>query len=68
MTWQRSDWLVVLCGRESRLHGEAASGSCIVRGKHGLHAKGGCGFYAKRRTVRHGNRTQTYSSKTSVTL
>ena len=27
MTWRKSDWLIVLRGRESRLHGEAASGS-----------------------------------------
>ena len=26
-TWRQSDWLIVLGGRESRLHGEAASGS-----------------------------------------
>jgi integrase len=25
MTWWKSDWLILLCGRESRLHGEAAS-------------------------------------------
>ena len=25
MAWRKSDWLIVLCGRESRLHGEAAS-------------------------------------------
>jgi len=25
MAWRKSDWLIVLCGRESRLQGEAAS-------------------------------------------
>jgi hypothetical protein len=65
MTWRKSDWLVVLRGRESRPHGEAASGSRIVRGKHGLHPMGDTAFYAKRRTARHGNGTRTHSSEGS---
>jgi hypothetical protein len=47
MTWRKSDWLIVLRGRENRLHGEAASGSRIVRGTHGLHARGGYGLLCK---------------------
>jgi hypothetical protein len=47
MAWRKSDWLIVLRGRESRLPGEAASGSRIVRGQHGLHAMGGYGLLCK---------------------
>jgi len=49
MTWWKSDWLIVLRGRESRLHGEAASRSRIVHGKHGLHTMGGYGPLCKER-------------------
>lgn len=52
MTWWQSDWLIVLGGRESRLHGEAASGSRIVRGKHGLHSMGGYGLLCKEKDRR----------------
>jgi hypothetical protein len=44
MTWRKSDWLIVLGGRESRPHGEAASGRGDVRRKHGLHSTGGFGL------------------------
>jgi hypothetical protein len=44
MTWRQSDWLIVLGGRESRLHGEAASGRGVVRRKHGLHTTGEFGL------------------------
>jgi hypothetical protein len=44
MTWRQSDWLIVLGGRESRLHGEAASGRGVVRRIHGLHTTGGFGL------------------------
>jgi len=47
MTGRKSDWPIVLCGRESRLHGEAASRSWTVRRKHGLHSKGGFGLLCK---------------------
>jgi hypothetical protein len=43
MTWRKSDGLIVLRGRESRLHGEAASRDGRVLGKHELHAVGGDG-------------------------
>jgi hypothetical protein len=47
MTWRKSDWLIVLRGRESRLQGEAASRECRVLGKHELHAVGGYGLLCK---------------------
>lgn len=47
MAWRKSDWLIVLRGRESRSHGEAASGDGIVLGKHKLHTKGGDGLLCK---------------------
>ena len=37
MTCGQSDWLKVLCGGESPLLGEAASGSRSVLGKHEPH-------------------------------
>jgi hypothetical protein len=47
MTWRKSDWLIVLRGRESRLHGEAASRDGRVLGKHELHPAGGYGLLGK---------------------
>jgi hypothetical protein len=47
MTWRKSDWLIVLRGRESRLHGEAASRDGRVLGKHALHTAGGYGLLCK---------------------
>jgi hypothetical protein len=38
MTHRQSDWLIVLCGGESPLHGEAASGSRSVLGRHEPHS------------------------------
>jgi hypothetical protein len=49
MVCRKSDWLIVLRGRESRPHGEAASKGWAVRGRHGLHAKGGHGPLSKER-------------------
>ena len=66
MTWRKSDWLIVLRGRESRLHGEAASGNGVVRGQHERHAMDERAFYAKRRTACHGNGTRTDSSQSSL--
>ena len=43
MIHRESDWLVVLGGRESLLHGEAASSDGSNQGKHGLHSMGGHG-------------------------
>jgi hypothetical protein len=38
MTHRQSDWLILLCGGESPLHGEAASGSRRVLGQHEPHS------------------------------
>jgi hypothetical protein len=38
MAHRQSDWLMVLCGGESPLRGEAASGSRSVLGKHEPHS------------------------------
>ena len=38
MAHRQSDWLIVLCGGESPLHGEAASGSRSVLGQHEPHS------------------------------
>jgi hypothetical protein len=40
MVHRESDWLIVLRGRESLLHGEAASSDGSKQGKHGLHSMG----------------------------
>ncbi len=43
MVHRESDWLIVLRGRESLSHGEAASSDGSNQGKHGLHSMGGHG-------------------------
>ncbi len=43
MLLRESDWLIVLRGRESLSHGEAASSEGSNQGKHGLHSMGGHG-------------------------
>ncbi len=43
MAHRESDWLIVLGGRESLSHGEAASSDGSNQGKHGLHSMGGLG-------------------------
>lgn len=50
MIRRESDWLIVLGGRESLPHGEAASGYGTEQGKHGLHSTGGYGPLCKERT------------------
>src|SRR5919106_948591 len=51
MIYRKSDWRIVLEGRESRPQGEAASRGWMVRGTHGLHTMGGYGpLYNERRT------------------
>jgi hypothetical protein len=37
MAHRKSDWLILLCGGESPLHGEAAGGSWSVLGIHEPH-------------------------------
>jgi hypothetical protein len=47
MARRESDWLIVLRGRESLPHGEAASGHGSEQGKHGLHSTGEYGPLSK---------------------
>ena len=45
MGGRKSDWLIVLGGRESRLHGEGASSCGLVLRQHGLYATEAWGLH-----------------------
>ena len=57
MAHRESDWLIVLGGRESLSHGEAASSDGSDQGKHGSIQWEDSVPYSKRGQTSRGNRT-----------